>query len=307
METGYNIYQALKAKNEVTVGNIGVRINSQYGKGSIEATSTVTPTSKFGVPFKDTDYSYFLSLFEKWPEVNGLHSHVGSQGMDLRAMVQGAKFIVDLADRINRDLGRSQITVIDIGGGLPVDYHRDGSNHLPAMYSELLREEVPRLFSGDFTVITEFGRWVVANAGWFASRIEYTKVAGGVLVGITHAGGNMFVREVYMPSTWYHPITVYDQTGHLLKGDCVVASIAGPLCFSGDLIVRERKLPRFEQGDYAVYHHTGAYSISMYSLYNCISAPPVYFYSIDPENGNVTTRLIKREMTIEDISSFWSV
>ena len=79
-----------------------------------------------------------------------------------------------------------------------MDYNHDESNHMPAAYSKQLREGVPRLFSGDFYVLTEMGRWVVATAGWFVSLIEYTKVAGGVLVGITHAGGNMFVREVYI-------------------------------------------------------------------------------------------------------------
>ena len=81
--------------------------------------------------------------------------------------------------------------MIDIGGGLPVDYNHDESNHMPAKYAEQLRAEVPRLFSGDFEVLTEMGRWVVATSGWFVSRIEYTKVAGGVLVGITHAGGRV--------------------------------------------------------------------------------------------------------------------
>ena len=189
-----------------------------------------------------------------------------------------------------------------------MDYNHDESNHMPAAYSKQLREGVPRLFSGDFDVLTEMGRWVVAMAGWFVSRIEYTKVAGGVLVGITHAGGNMFVREVYMRDVWYHPITVYDKSGKKKVGNERISNIAGPLCFSGDLIAKEVPLPAFEQGDYIIYHHTAAYSISMYSKYNCIPAPPAYMYSVhstDAGTNRVEVRLIRRKETAEELSAFW--
>ena len=83
----------------------------QYGAGKIEATSTVTPTSKFGLPFKDTNFDELVSMFQKWPEVDCLHSHVGSQGVDLHLMVEGVKFIVSLADRINQLLGRKQVNI----------------------------------------------------------------------------------------------------------------------------------------------------------------------------------------------------
>ena len=199
----------------------------------------------------------------------------------------------------------AKIRVIDIGGGLPVDYKHDEPNHIALTYAKALRAEVPALFSGEFTVLTEMGRYIVATSGWFASRIEYTKVAGGRLVGITHAGGNMFVREVYMRDTWYHPITIYDSTGHKKTENEQVVDIAGPLCFSGDLIAKEVRLPAFERGDYLVYHHTAAYSISMYSMYNCIQAPPAYFYSIDPSTRCVMVEQIKKQQSVEDISSFW--
>lgn len=191
-----------------------------------------------------------------------------------------------------------------MGGGLPVDYKHDESNHIVFQYAKELNENVPRLFSGDFTVLTEMGRWLVATSGWFTSRIEYTKIAGGVLVGISHAGGNMFVREVYMRDVWYHPITIYDEEGNKKNDDLTLCNLAGPLCFSGDLIAKEIQLPRFIQGDYLVYHHTAAYSLSMYSKYNCVAAPPSYLYSY--ENGKVThLEMIKRKETVEEISSFW--
>lgn len=195
--------------------------------------------------------------------------------------------------------------MIDIGGGLPVDYDHDEPNHIAFTYAEALHNQVPRLFSGDFTVLTEMGRAVVATSGWFATRVEYTKVAGGRLIGITHAGGNMFVREVYNRDIWHHPITIHDRTGKEKTDNLQNVDIAGPLCFSGDLIAKNVLLPAFEQGDLVVYHHTAAYSIGMYSKYNCIQAPPAYCYSCDPVSNSISVRLIKRKETIEEIMAFW--
>ena len=149
------------------------------------------------------------------------------------------------------------------------------------------------------------GRAIVATSGWFASRIEYTKVASGRLIGITHAGGSMFVREVYMGDTWYHPITIYDASGCKKIADVKLVDLAGPLCFSGDLIAKGVELPSFQQGDYLIYHHTAAYSIGMYSMYNSIATPPVCCYSITKETNEVTVKLIKREESIQQVTTFW--
>ena len=188
---------------------------------------------------------------------------------------------------------------------MPVDYDHDQSNRIAFAYATALRQQVPRLFSGDFTVLTEMGRSVVATSGWFATRVEYTKIAGGRLVGITHAGGHMFVREVYNRDIWHHPITVHDCTGKEKTENLQYVDIAGPLCFSGDLIAKNALLPAFERGDYVIYHHTAAYSIGMYSKYNCIQAPPVYCYSCDDSSGEISITLIKRKETIEEVMSFW--
>ena len=96
-------------EGSVAAAPIGIRINSQYGVGSIESTSTVSSTSKFGLPIKDTPFKDLLAIFSKWPALNCLHSHVGSQGIDLSMMVGGVKFVVDLADKINSQLGRKQV------------------------------------------------------------------------------------------------------------------------------------------------------------------------------------------------------
>ena len=66
--------------------------------------------------------------------------------------------------------------LLDIGGGLPMNYLSDEEFRTYEMYTAALQQQVPGLFTGDFELFTEFGRSIVQKAGWIGSRIEYTKV-----------------------------------------------------------------------------------------------------------------------------------
>ena len=55
-------------------------------------------------------------------------------------------------------------------------------------------------------------------------------------------------------------------------------TIAGKLCESGDIIVRDAPLPSsVHRGDYLAILSTGAYHYSMASNYNQMQKPPVFF------------------------------
>ena len=66
-----------------------------------------------------------------------------------------------------------------------------GSEEITPTFTELattLRASVPELFSGEYRVLTEFGRSIVAKAGFFLSRIEYVKMMGGRQIALRHMG-----------------------------------------------------------------------------------------------------------------------
>eukprot|EP01052_Picozoa_sp_SAG31_P027249 SAG31_NODE_2534_length_5554_cov_3.741155_2_plen_996_part_00 len=101
-----------------TTSQIGVRVNPLLGAGKIQALSVSTASSKFGA----ADLDAVKDAFKEYPWLSMLHVHVGSQGCSLEMLAEGAAVIADLADEINTAAGREQITVLDIGGGLPADY-----------------------------------------------------------------------------------------------------------------------------------------------------------------------------------------
>lgn len=53
------------------------------------------------------------------------------------------------------------------------------------------------MFTGDFSVITEFGRSVCAKVGFTVMQVEYTKQSGGKNFAVVQAGTDLFIRTIY--------------------------------------------------------------------------------------------------------------
>jgi diaminopimelate decarboxylase len=265
---------------------VGVRVNPQIGEGSIGAMSTATATSKFGVALGDPGArEWVVQTYRDRPWLTRLHSHVGSQGMPLELMAEGARATYDLAEEINTAAGRRQIDTIDLGGGLPVNFASDTISPTFAEYARLLARTVPGLFDGRYGLVTEFGRSLLAKAGTVLARVEYAKSAGGRPIAVTHAGAQLAVRTVFTPDAWPIRVAPYDSEGRPRTGDAVAQDIAGPCCFAGDLVARDRKIPRLEAGDYAALLDTGAYYFSNPFGYNSLPRPGIYGFTIAGEDG----------------------
>lgn len=264
-------------------GHIGIRINPQIGSGKFEMTSTASKKSHFGIAY-DTYKDIIPELFKKYKWLNGLHCHVGSQGCPLSLLVNGVKSLFDLAENINKYLGYDQIKNIDIGGGIPIDYTSNNELFTYKQYADELEKNVPLFFSGKYKVITEFGRSMIAKCGFTLSQIEYVKNNIDNNIIISHVGSNLMDRTTLQPDIWKFRIDVVDKNGHFMNDKKkLIYKIAGPLCFSGDIIGYDRELPECHSGDYIVLYDTAGYTYSMYNKYNSIISPS--YYGIKYENN----------------------
>lgn len=272
---------ALATAGAPSAGGLGLRVNPQVGGGAIGAMSTATTTSKFGVALRDPGArDWVVRAYRDRPWLTRLHSHVGSQGMPLELMAEGAKATYELAEEINAAVGRQQVDTLDLGGGLPVNFASDEVTPTFADYARLLARTVPGLFNGRYGIVTEFGRSLLAKAGTVLARVEYAKTAGGHPIAVTHAGAQLAVRTVFTPDAWPLRVAAYDAKGHPKTADTVAQDIAGPCCFAGDLVARDRLLPRLAEGDYAALLDTGAYYFSNPFGYNSLPRPGVYGYTV---------------------------
>ena len=302
---------------------IGIRINPQSGTGAIGSLSTATETSKFGIGLGDPGARE--SLIEAYlarPWLNQIHVHSGSQGISLDKAAVGIRAAVELAEEINaraasesttmpetstsgrRDLqsptapDRRRVTRIDIGGGLSVNF--DGEDVTPtfAEYRAVLEDLVPGLF--DFDIVTEFGRALLAKASTILTRVEYAKTTGGRRIAMTHAGVQVATRTAYAPADWPLRILPFTAHGAPKTAEAVPTDIAGPACFSGDLLARDRMLPRLDAGDLVAVPETGAYYFSNPFSYNLLPAVPVYGYRTTPD-GAIEWTLIRRGQSLDRV------
>ncbi|MCP4584217.1 MAG: diaminopimelate decarboxylase [candidate division Zixibacteria bacterium] len=284
--------------------SIGIRLNPQVGMGKIAATSVAGEYSKFGISLKENSEA-LIETFLKHDWLNGIHLHIGSQGCSLEMLIKGIEtvyeFVVEVNTRLKSRNAGHRINIFDIGGGLPVSYRQGDETISMKIYRDSIKRRFPELFSDKFKLITEFGRYIHANAGWVAARVEYVKETAGIKTAMIHVGADMFVRECYNPDDWHHDISVIDSRGNIKSGNGETYAVAGPLCFAGDIIAREAKLPLIEEGDYLIIHDAGAYTLSMWSRYNSRQPPKVIGYH---DNGEAIEVLKKREEAEKTIN-FW--
>ena len=313
---------------------IGIRINPQVGVGSIIESSVADEYSKFGVPIK-SKRKELEEAFSTYSLLTGVHLHVGSQGCAMEMLVEGVGILYDFVLEINEIRNSKfakQISIFDIGGGLPVSYRYDQKPPRMEDYVAALTERAPGLFAGtgaqstehnsprhhgttapqrqtavrspqsstNWRLITEFGRWVYVNSGWTVSRVEYVKRDPGINTAMIHVGADLFVRECLNPADWQHEYSVLDSRGKLKEGvDDQPYNIAGPLCFAGDIVAKGVSLPIVEEGDYLVIHDTGGYTFSMWSRYNSRQTPRI----LGVQDGKLL--VLKEREELEEVAGFW--
>lgn len=291
-----SLYFALGSRSQV-----GIRINPETGTGSIDSTSVAVQFSKFGVSLRENRAALIRALLEyRW--LTGLHLHLGSQGMSREQLLNGVGAVYDFFMELRESAG---IRVFNIGGGLSAKY-RDSD--MPTQFDEyaaLLLERCPALFDADVSLVTEFGRSVHASCGWVASRVEYViEHADCEVTLVIHVGADMFLRKAYRPDDWHHDISVCDSTGQLRLGPQRMFRVAGPLCFSGDYVDRSVSLPAsVSEGDYILIHDAGAYTFSMWSMYNSRQFPAIIGYNGEGESFC----FLRPRQSLDQVVDFWSL
>ena len=78
--------------------------------------------------------------------------------------------------------------------------------------------------------------------------------------------------------------------------DTDVVTISGKYCESGDILIKDIKLPEIKVGDILVEAGSGAYAVPMQMNYNAMFRPAIVFV----KNGKA--RLVRRRETLQDLT-----
>ena len=171
------------------------------------------------------------------------------------------------------------------GGGLGIQYNNE-EPPLPADYGKEIVADTKDL---GMHLVFEPGRNMVGNAGILVAKCLYTKDRDEKNFIMIDAGMNDLARPALYGS--FHGVqpVVKDQDG------MIVADIVGPICESGDFLVKDREVPMFRQGDLMAFMSAGAYGFAMSSTYN--SRPRVAEVMVKGDKFEV----VRERETVEDL------
>ncbi|MEM6327317.1 MAG: diaminopimelate decarboxylase, partial [Bacteroidota bacterium] len=247
-----NLYP-LEAWPEVFAGReVFVRLDPGQGRGHHDHVRTAGKRSKFGIDLDDLDHLAEVAR-EAGVQITGLHAHIGS-GVDApESWAETAEVLATAAERF------PEVTVLDLGGGLPVPSRPGAAPFDLSAAADLLRDLRSR--RPGFELWTEPGRFLVAEAGVLLCRVTQTKEKGGVRYVGLDAGMNTLLRPAMYGA--HHPIANLSRDGALHPTEVV-----GMICETGDAFGHDVPLPETQEGDVIAVGTVGAYGASMASRYN---------------------------------------
>ena len=268
---------------------VGLRINPLIKTGAPSEFNVSTYRSKFGIPINIPQIIIEACL--KYPYIKGLHMHSGSEIANIQNNVYAIKQLKNLADEINeirreKDI-KTRIEFIDIGGGIPADYSDQPQAGLD-IYVNDIKNACPNIFD-EYRLITEFGHFIHAHTSWVMSDVEYVlKYSENIPeTAIIHVGADMFLRQAYSQNQKKYRISVLNSEGNIKTAAESHYDIAGPLCFAGDYLFRDRRLPKLEKNDKMIIHDIGANTYALWSKHCSRDMPKVIGYSIDSDRMEV--------------------
>lgn len=237
---------------------VAFRINPDIDARTHAKISTGKASNKFGVPWTRAHQAYARAAEMPGIRVQGIDMHIGSQLTQLGPFEQAFRCLAQLTTEL-RERGHN-ISVLDIGGGLGINY-ADDTPLPPAIteYASLANDILGQL---GCKIIVEPGRSLVGNVGILISRVIYIKNGERDRFLIIDAGMNDLLR----PSMYdaYHEIVPCE----LRDGESEPYQVVGPICETGDTFARDRMLPPLQGGDLIAIKNAGAYGAVMASSYN---------------------------------------
>ena len=251
------------AKEMGEEAEVAFRVNPDVSAKTHPKIATGLKTSKFGIPWQDLVEVYETAMGLEGVNPVGLHCHIGSQILDTAPFVEAAARMMELAGRIVEVGGK--IEMMDFGGGLGIPYTPETSAPTPWELASGIKpvfEEGCRRLGISPRMILEPGRSIVADSTIFLTRVNVVKRAHVNFVGVD-AGFNLLARPM-LYDAYHHVVVANKADGRAEERYTVV----GPICESGDVLAKDRNLPRIERGDLIAMLDAGAYGFSMASVYN---------------------------------------
>lgn len=265
---------------------ISFRVNPAIEAGYHKELHFGSKDSKFGIIEKDIVNAYKKAKDYGFTNF-GIHIMAGSGILEAEFFRNVAEKMMMLVEKIKKEVG-IEFDFIDLGGGFGVPYKPTDKtldiDRAAAGVAAVLKKYG---YSGD--IYLEPGRYVVCDSTILLTRVNTVKKAYKNFVG-TDSGFHVLARPFIYGA--YHPILVANR---LDARDEETYDVVGVVCESGDIMAKDRRLPRMREGDLLAILNAGAYGFSMSSQYN--TRPRV----VEVMVSKGKSRVIRQRETLEDL------
>jgi diaminopimelate decarboxylase len=199
----------------------------------------------------------------------GLHWYLGTQIFDVEGLVASCRHLADLGARTAKAL-EQPFELMDFGGGFGVPYHEESPQLDLSLFARgfcqvmLDMKREPLLRSTRLAI--ELGRYLVAEAGVYVTRVVDVKHSRGERIVVTDGGMNHHIAatgnfgQVFRKR---YPMAILNRLDAPLSE---TATIVGPCCTPLDVFGQHIACPQVEVGDLVGVFCSGAYGYSASSL-----------------------------------------
>jgi diaminopimelate decarboxylase len=265
--------------------DVMLRINTGIEAHTHEFIRTGGENTKFGVPAADA--RAVITRISTLPQLRliGLHSHVGSQIVDVEPLLANVAELTRYAD-LARALG-APVATLNIGGGIGIEA---GPGHeRPIDLDAFAAALAERAAGTTYRLMIEPGRALIARAGTSFYRVVAIKRQGARRFVVVDGGMTDNPRPLLYGARHEAQVALSAATGAP-----AAATLAGRSCENDE--IGDYALPAdLAAGDAIAMRFTGAYTYSMASNYNRFGKPAVVFV----RDG--THRRVVRAETPDDV------
>jgi diaminopimelate decarboxylase len=249
--------------------------------------------SKFGFdPNQVDDVLQFVSQQSSLSFV-GLHAHIGSQIFELQPHQDLGGVMVQWLSKASQ-YGLS-ISELNIGGGLGIRYTESDDPPSIDQWVKVVCESIVAACQSENIplpkLLSEPGRSLIGTTCITAYTVGGQKTIPGIRTYLSVDGGMSDNPRPITYQSLYRAIIANRMSAPATE----TVTIAGKHCESGDILIKDARLPQTQPGDTLVVMATGAYNYSMSSNYNRLTRPAAVLV------GNGNADLILQRETYEDL------
>jgi len=276
-----------------------LRISPNVDPHTHAHTTTGTLDTKFGIPIEtgQAEAAVRRVLACDALDLRGLHAHLGSPIFEMQPYKDAIEVLIAFGREMRARHG-FELRELSPGGGFAVQYVEEQPAPPASAYAEAivgaLRGACGRYGMPLPHLTIEPGRSTVCRAGVALYTVGATKEIPGVRRYVAVDGGMADNIRPAIYGARYEALLA----NRPLDGPDEIVTIAGKFCESGDILIRDARLPRVDTGDIVAIPAAGAYCLAMASNYNHATRPAVVLVA----GGQA--RLIRRRETYEDLMRF---